>query len=205
VTSDGWQSNRQCCVAWASSNSSSKAATAEPLYLQLVTGNQIALSIWAADYLRKHNCRRFRPLEPHPAMLRTFTTLSPTIWPPEPHLRMKRPNDLLRDDRTGSSEKGAHPCASRAKVDSDFSRCHCAKPSGFVSSSGFQMLRPLQSTRVLAMAWRSRSSPTMLRSFATASSLMPTAQSKPGRGSPTLSREIRWKCSALSSALASCI
>ena len=84
------------------------------------------------------------------------------------------------------SEKGAHSCASREKLDSDSTRCHCPKPSGFADSSGFQMLlhRP-RSTRALAMAWRSRLSPAVLRCFVMASSLMPTGPSKPSSGFPT--------------------
>ena len=39
---------------------------------------------------------------------------------------------------TGSSEKGAHPCAFKAKVVSASTRCPCPKPSGFADSSCFQ-------------------------------------------------------------------
>src|ERR1035441_8628764 len=53
---------------------------------------------------------------------------------------------LLHSQRARSSEKGAHHCASRAKVDSDSSPCHCPKLSGFEGSSGFQMLHRPQST-----------------------------------------------------------
>ena len=37
------------------------------------------------------------------------------------------------------SEKGGLLCASRAKVDSASTRCHCPKPSGFADSSRFQI------------------------------------------------------------------
>ena len=114
-------------------------------------------------------------------------------------------NQRLPNHHKNFPQKGTHPCAFKAKVDLASTPCHCPKPSGFVDSSGFQTLRRPRSTHVLAMAWRSRLSPTVPRCFATVSSLMPTGPSKPGSGFPTSSREIRWKCNARSSALASCI
>ena len=49
----------------------------------------------------------------------------------------------LHGGRANSSEKGAHPCAFRAKVDSASTRCQRPKPSGSADSFGFLMFREL--------------------------------------------------------------
>src|ERR1019366_8500972 len=66
-----------------------------------------------------------------------------------------------------SSKKGGPHCASRAKAVSDSTRCHFPKRSGFANSSSSQALHRPHSTRVLAMAPRSRLLPVALRCFAT--------------------------------------
>ena len=53
---------------------------------------------------------------------------------------------LPRSQRAGFSEKGAHLCAFKAKVDSGSTHYHCQTLSGFAGTSGFQVLHRLRST-----------------------------------------------------------
>ena len=92
----------------------------------------------------------------------------------------------LQKEHICLAEKGAQPCASKVKVGLASTRCPCPKPSGFVDFCRFPINPRPRSTRALAMAWRSRRSPAVPRCFATASSLTPTAPSKPGQRIPNI-------------------
>ena len=140
---------------------------------------------------------------------------SSASWP-QPRYRLviaEDPAAVVTRARTGQrveeavqtrQQKGGPLCALSAKVDSASSRCHCRRPLEFANSCCFQTRRQ-RSIPASATAWPSRRLLATPRCFATASSLMPTVPSKQGSGLATSSREIRWKCSARSNALASSI